>query len=202
MATVKSLTRRSGGDAARRTAISLMRATVEKTDDKTKLQEVDLAMFKGEKKVKVERAQQYGYTSRPLPPKDKEKAEAFVIFPTGTRSHGVIVGLDDRRHRPRDMQEGEVALYDDQGQKVFLQRGGILVTGGDKKLPVTVVVGNAKITVADGKITQEVGGCKFEISAAGFAFTGGSVKHDGKSIDKSHVHTNVEPGPGNTGVPA
>ena len=150
---MKGYTRKSAGDSARRTGISLSRATIEKSDDEKKLQELDLSLFYGEKKVAVERAQEYGFSSRPLPPKDKQKAEAWVIFPTGTRSHGVAIAVDDRRHRPKKMEEGEVVVYDDQGQKIHIGRKGIRVSGGSSKLPVTVEVGGSTVTISDGTIT-------------------------------------------------
>lgn len=51
------------------------------------------------------------------------------------------------------------------------------------------------------KITLQVGGCKLDITDEGFAFTGGTVTHDGVNIGKDHTHTQVEPGAGISGPP-
>ncbi|NVO00765.1 MAG: phage baseplate assembly protein V [Geobacteraceae bacterium] len=63
--------------------------------------------------------QHYGYTSRP-----KEGAEIIIIR---EGNHLVAIASDDRRYR-LSLQDGEVALYDDRGQKVHLTRSGIVVT--------------------------------------------------------------------------
>jgi phage baseplate assembly protein V len=57
--------------------------------------------------------QHYGYTSRPL-----AAAEGIVIR---EGNQLVMIASDDRRYRT-SLEEGECALYDDQGQKVHLKR--------------------------------------------------------------------------------
>lgn len=70
--------------------------------------------------------QHYGYTSRP-----KAGAEIIIIREGG---HFIAVASDDRRYRIA-LEEGEVSLYDDLGQKVHLTRDGIKV---ESPLEVTV----------------------------------------------------------------
>lgn len=145
-------------DAARRAYVAISRATIRKANDKPLLQEVDVDLTHDEGKVSVERFQQYGFTAVPLPEDAKggKAAEAIIAFINGNRAHGVVLAIDDRRYRIKGLKDGEVAIYDDQGQKVHITRDGIKVDGGDKKKPVTVVVGNATIKVEDGKITAKV----------------------------------------------
>jgi len=57
--------------------------------------------------------QHYGYTSRPL------AGSEGIIIREG--NHIVMIASDDRRYRI-SLEDGEVALYDDQGQKVHLKR--------------------------------------------------------------------------------
>ncbi|MFH1028479.1 MAG: phage baseplate assembly protein [Pseudomonadota bacterium] len=57
--------------------------------------------------------QHYGYTSRPL------AGSEGIIIREG--NHIVMIASDDRRYRV-SLDDGEVALYDDQGQKVHLKR--------------------------------------------------------------------------------
>lgn len=63
--------------------------------------------------------QHYGLTSRP-----KEGAEVVYLV-----EGNVVIALasDDRRYRLK-IEDGEVALYDDQEQAVHLRRDGIVVT--------------------------------------------------------------------------
>jgi hypothetical protein len=62
-------------------------------------------------------------------------------------------------------------------------------------------VGNARFSVRDGAITFSVGGVTVTLTAAGLSQTGGAITHDGVAIDKTHVHKDVRPGDGLTGVP-
>lgn len=66
----------------------------------------------------MERVQEYGFTSVPLP-----GAEAVVVFVGGNRDHGLIVATDDRRYRIKGQQGGEVAIYTDEGDTIILKRG-------------------------------------------------------------------------------
>lgn len=61
--------------------------------------------------------QHYGFSSRPKP-----GAEGIVILKGNVV---YLVGTDDRRYRIT-LDEGEVALYDDLGSVVRLQRGGTI----------------------------------------------------------------------------
>ena len=145
-------------DAASRAFLGIARGTLKKTDDNHLMQEASVDLLSNESKAVVERFQQYGFTSVPLP-EDKQgskAAEVIVAFLGGNRGHGVIIAADDRRHRPKGFKEGESAQYDDQGQKVHISRDGITIDAGAKKLPVTVVCGNAKVIVKDGEISARV----------------------------------------------
>lgn len=62
-----------------------------------------------------EAMEHYGFTSRPLP-----GAEAVVIR---EGNHFLMIASDDRRYRVT-LAAGELALYDDQGQKAHFKRGG------------------------------------------------------------------------------
>lgn len=99
------------------------RAIVEAVNDGPKLQAVQISLLADEVKGNVERFQQYGFTGVP-----HEGAEAIALFLGGSRSHGVTIAVDDRRYRLKGLEKGEVALYDDLGQKVHLTRNGIEIT--------------------------------------------------------------------------
>jgi len=107
------------------------RGCAHEADDKKLMQEVKLNFLKGEMRDKVERPQPYGFTGyiRKAEYDDdgqiKTCAEHFTHFPTGNRAFPVCEMLDDRRYRLNNFKEGEVAVYDDQQQKVHLQRDRI-----------------------------------------------------------------------------
>jgi phage baseplate assembly protein V len=133
-------------DAANRAFLLLTRGTLKKAKDDKLMQEVDVDLHFGEKKTKVERFQQYGFTSVPLPEKDEKDphiAEVLVAFLGGNRSHAVAFMIDDRRHRLKNMKPGEVALYDDQGQRTMITRDAI-VHSSTKKVVSEVVDGKSR----------------------------------------------------------
>ena len=82
---------------------------------------VQVRVLDGETLGNVERAEPYGFSYRP-----KAGSRAHLFFPAGDRSYGVALVIGDKRYQV-DLQEGEVALHDDQGQIVHLKRDGILI---------------------------------------------------------------------------
>ncbi len=88
----------------------------------TKMQTLQLSLLHNEVKQGVEHFESYGFTSHPLP-----GAEAITLFLNGDRSHGVTVVVADRRYRLQGLIAGEMAIHDDQGQKVHLLRDKVLI---------------------------------------------------------------------------
>ena len=103
----------------RRVLLMLSRAVVRVVDDSRAVQELQLSLLRDELRAGVERLQEYGFTSVPLP-----GAWAFAACIGGNRDHPVVIATDDGRHRPRNLQPGEVALYDHSGQVVHLKADG------------------------------------------------------------------------------
>lgn len=99
------------------------RAVVRLINDGLKMQELQIVGLSGETLDGVERFQNYGFTSVP-----KSGAEGIALSINGNRSHTAVIVVDDRRYRLKAMQSGEVALYDDLGQKIVLHRDHIRVT--------------------------------------------------------------------------
>lgn len=110
----------------RRVMLMVGRAVLQLIDDAWKIQQLQLTGLAGEVLEKVERFQEYGFTSVPLP-----GAEAVLLAVGGDRAHGLVVGVEDRRYRLTGLEGGEVAIYDDQGQKVHIKRNGISVEGAN-----------------------------------------------------------------------
>ena len=108
----------------RRILLTIGRAVLQLVDDAKGLQRVQLTALSGEVLDGVERIQEYGFTSVPLP-----GAEGVIAAVAGERAHSLLIAVDDRRYRLRGLAGGEVALYDDLGQVVHLKRDGIVVDG-------------------------------------------------------------------------
>lgn len=101
--------------------LMIARGVLKLVGDAKKLQAVQMQVLADELKNDAEHFQHYGFTSVPFP-----GAEGIVLFIGGNRSHPVVLGLDDRRYRKRDMEAGEVALYTDEGDYVHFKRGRIV----------------------------------------------------------------------------
>ena len=114
-------------------------------DDGPKMQEVQLGLMRGELRDRVERFQEYGFTSVPLP-----GAEAVAVFVKGDRSHGAVVATDDRRHRPRNLKGGEAAMYTAFGQLLKMDAHGNLhiTVPGD----IVLEAGGSVRTTAEDKL--------------------------------------------------
>ena len=110
----------------RRVMLMIGRAVVALVDDARKMQELQLVALAGETIGAAERFQNYGFTSHPHP-----GAEAVLLAPGGIRQHPIAVAVDDRRHRPRGLAEGEVCLYTDEDggsgtHRISLGRGRVI----------------------------------------------------------------------------
>ena len=162
-------------------------------DDGKGIQLVQVKLLDGEVADGVERMQNYGYTSVPL-----AGAEGVMACVSGDRNHGIVVVMDDRRYRLKNLQPGEVALYTDEGDTIVMKRGRkIEVTAGAEvtvRAPVVKVEASTKVTLTTPlvEMTQDL--------SVGGSITAAGVTADGISLT-THAHGGVTPGGGNTGGP-
>lgn len=126
----------------------LGRGVVESVDDSPMMRTVQAEFLPGDVREGLEHFEPYGFTSRV-----KEGAEAIGAFFNGDRSHGVVLVTADRRFRLH-VEEGEVAVFDDQGQKVVLKRDGILV---ETPKNLTATVGGNTVATVSGTTTLKSG---------------------------------------------
>ena len=94
----------------RRVMLMIGRAVLTVVNDATPLQTVQVVGLPDEIIDGAERFQMYGITSHPLP-----GADALVLAVGGIRQHPVIL-IDDRRHRVKELAEGEVCIYTDEDE--------------------------------------------------------------------------------------
>lgn len=119
------------------------RGCTHEADDTKKMQEVKINFMKNETRDKVERPQNYGFTSyfRKAEVKNgqiEKCAEHFTQFMGGNRSFPVCEAVDDRRYRMFNTEEGEVTIYDDQQQSVKLKRKEIQ-TRSQKRITLRLI---------------------------------------------------------------
>lgn len=171
---------------ARRVRNSIARAIVRAVADDLDRQEVDLDLLKDEHIPGIERFQNYGITSVPHP-----GAEAAVVFVMGDRGHGIALSVEDRRYRLKGLRAGEVALYDDLGQKVHLTRDGIVIEGAG--LPITIRdTPKVRLETDRLEVTGDiVDRCDDQEQSM----------ESMRLIYDSHTHGGVQPGASNTAVP-
>jgi phage gp45-like len=89
------------------------RATINKVDDSTLMQESSAGMMKNESRKGIEAPQNYGFTSVAHGRKEGENygAEMVVNYLGGNRSFPVGGNMDDRRHRLKGLSEGDTAMF-------------------------------------------------------------------------------------------
>lgn len=191
---------------ARRLGNLLARGVVTAANGTGKMRSLQIRMLSGETKDDVEHFEPYGFTSEP-----HAGAEHVTAFFDGDRSHGVTLVVADRRYRLAGLAGGEMAIYDDQGQKVHLTRAGIVIDGGNLPIHVqnapTVSVTatgsidlNAPVITLNGAVVQGKGGNGGDMQLQGPMTVVNDVTSGGKSL-QHHVHSGVQAGGGNTGQP-
>lgn len=172
-----------------RVMMAIARGVVRAINDAGKRQTVQVELLKDELRDGVERMQNYGLTSHPHPGGD-----AAVVFVSGNRDQGIVLAYENRQFRVVGLQQGEVCLYDDLGNRVSLLRDMVKVEAmqhAEVIAPTVKIVGAVTI---DGSLT--VNGAS---QLSGDVTTTGQITNNGKNIGSTHTH----PGDsgGNTGVP-
>lgn len=168
------------GPIRRRLAHLVARAVVTLVNDATKMQTLQLGLLADEALDGAEHWQPYGVTYKP-----HAGAEALVLAVGGHRAHSVVIACADRRYRLTGLEDGEVALYTDEGDKIHLKRGKVIdiITNTLNITAATAVNFDTPVINTTGQIVSDG-----DQVAAGISQTG-------------HVHGDVEPGIGSTGAP-
>ncbi len=170
-------------DLGNRVMMMFARGVVRAVNDEGGRQQLQVELLKGELRDGLERMQNYGITSHPL------GGDAAVAFLGGNREKGIILAVDDRRYR-LTLKAGEVALYDDLGNKVELLRDMLKVTA----------VQHLEAIAPTMKITSNVT-IEGTLTVAGNVATTGTLQNNGKHVGSIHTHNGVQEGTNNSGVP-
>lgn len=106
-------------------------ARVLRTEDGGPLQIVRIEARQGELRDAV-RLGEYGFASRPL-----SGAQAAYVASEGSRGQLIVIGTEDRRHRPQDIDEGEAGLYSILGNRIRVRPDGSIEIIGTGPVSVT-----------------------------------------------------------------
>lgn len=109
----------------RRILLMVARGVIKTVTDSSKIQKLQLSVLADEVTDKIDRIQEYGFTSRP-----KAGAQAVILFLGGNRDHGVVIATEDGQVRPVDLDEGESAIYSFEGYQVRMRNDRIEIGKG------------------------------------------------------------------------
>lgn len=153
----------------------IVRLTLNKANDNPMMQEMAFDGMNSEGRKIVERLQTFGMSTMPLPRDEQQggqqggggggtggdgaaqkgpAAEGIAVFLGGQRNHPVVIGVDDRRHRPMGMKPGESFQYDHQGQGTLIRNAATYILSlddeGDGQAP-----GGKMLRDAEGRATAQ-----------------------------------------------
>lgn len=97
----------------------------------------------------------------------------------------MVLVVADRRYRLKALAEGEVAIYTDEGDKIHFKRGRII----DIDTATLNIRASSAVNIDTPTLTQSG-----QIVSQGDQIAGGISQIQ-------HVHSGVQPGPGQTGMP-
>jgi len=154
-----------------------LRVILSSLDDSGPQQLVQVTGLAGQTIGDAVRSQHYGFSSYP-----PAGAEGLALLLGGGMDRAHALGMEHPQYRPKNLPMGGSIHYDNAGNYVKIVGAALTINHGTK-------------------IVLQVGGNSLTIDAAGFHFAGGEIDHDGHLIDKTHVHTLVTPGGGDSGPP-
>ena len=187
------------------------RGTLNLVKSADNIQKVQVSGLADETLQDVELMQQFGLTS--VPPAGTQ----VVVLPMGGETtHSIVIATENGSFRVKNLQSGEVAVYDESGSSVILKKGRLIeidcdilkITATTKVEISSPIVETDHVFTAQGQINGN-GGMAVQ-GGSGASFTGnvtqtkGSFTTDGDvtASNKSLVkHTHRGDSGGNTGQP-
>ncbi len=156
---LKEIINREVSQFKNKAQLSIARAVLLNLNNSQKRQLVQIGLLAEEEHDDVERFEAYGFTGNPFP-----GAEGIALSVGGDRDNAVIVAMDNREHRPTNLEEGEACVYTDEGQHLTAKRNKILEVGEDD---VTINVGiGANVTIASSGGTVDMAGASDFVALA------------------------------------
>lgn len=174
----------------RRLRAMCTRVIVQLVDDDQGLQLLQLSGLAGERLSKVQRLQNFGFSGHA-----PAGSTGVMLCVGGSRSHPVVIAIDNGEFRPKGLEPGASAQYDMSGNFILIKGDEIHVKHSAKvtiDAPLAHFTGNVTV---DGTIAA-VGNISSQANVSDF---GGSL-HTLRTTYNGHTH----PGDsgGNTGTPS
>lgn len=157
----------------------IRRVTVKDIKDDGQMQTASAEVAEGVWRDDLEVMLPYGFLSVP----DDDGAVGVALAVGGDEGDMVILPLANPSQRIGGLSKGDVGIGNKFGDRLIIKASG----GMEAQ--------------AASSITFKVGGVTMTLDADGLSISGGSIKHDGVVIDKTHKHSGVVPGSGNSDVP-
>lgn len=158
------------------------------------IQRVQVQGLADETLQEIEQLQQFGFTSHA--PAD---TDVIVIPLGGDTSHGIVIASEHGSFRVKNLQSGEVAVYDESGSSIVLKKGKLIEMDCDtlhikaktKIHMESPLVEASQVLTAQGQINGNGG---LAISGGSGATVSGSLKATGDVVAgnvsvQKHVHT-------------
>lgn len=111
----------------------------------------------------------YGFTAKP-----KKKSETLIFNVNGNKFNNVVLNIGNRELRFKNLNDGEVAMYDDSGNLLHFKNGGVIdfkaadkinqtaptinINGTNTVVNAETVTVNAQTTTVNGKVNLAGGG--------------------------------------------
>lgn len=158
------------------------------------IQRVQVSGLADETLQEIEQLQQFGFTSHA-----PANTDVIVIPLGGDTSHGIVIASEHGSFRVKNLQSGEVAVYDESGSSIVLKKGKLIEMDCDtlhikaktKIHMESPLVEASQVLTAQGQINGNGG---LAISGGSGATVSGSLKATGDVVAgnvsvQKHVHT-------------
>ncbi|OOF59285.1 phage baseplate assembly protein V [Rodentibacter myodis] len=136
------------------------------------IQKVQVSGLADETLQDVELMQHFGFTS--VPPAN---TQAVIIPIGGQTSHGIVIATENGAFRVKNLQGGEVAVYDESGSSIVLKQGRLIEIDCD----ILKIKAETKVAISSPLVeTDHVFTAQGQINGnGGMAIQGGSITTDG-----------------------
>ena len=115
----------------------LCRGVLTLVNDEEGVQLVQTSLLADEVRSDIEHPTEYGFTSKAIP-----GAQTISIFYGGNRDNGSVITVYDQRYRIKNLEDGDVCIYNNEGNTICLKQGGLI----EITAPLVRIIGNLEVT--------------------------------------------------------